>query len=164
MTGPPVRPSFVCLSAAGLPEAPPCSGSEPQRDCALSRQPSAGCGLRRAGLQLFFSAAFASFGCGRCSPLGLVALDAAAALHHVLEGAELGGVLALGGAENALRRSSILRDGLLPEAAPHVVRLVLVKLFGHCLARSRLWQRPARHILLFRGVGGVLGGVATRAD
>ena len=94
------------------------------------------------------------------SPLGLVALDRASALHHVPEHALLLDVLAPARSEVALSCGSILRDRLGAETRAHVVRLVLVKVFLGRFARRRLWQSPAWHVLLSGRVSGVLGGVA----
>ena len=94
------------------------------------------------------------------SPLGLVALDRASALHHVPEHALLLDVLAPARSEVALSCGSILRDRLGAETRARVVRLVLVKVFLGRFARRRLWQSPAWHVLLSGRVGGVLGGVA----
>ena len=74
-----------------------------------------------------------------CSPLGLVALDRAAALHHVSEHALLLDVLAPARSEVALSCGSILRDRLGAETRAHVVRLVLVKVFLGGFARRCLW-------------------------
>ena len=90
---------------------------------------------------------------GECSPLGLVALDGGAALHHVLEGAELGRVAARRRAEAHSRLSFILRDWLGAESAARVISLMLVELFGAGLARSSLGQGPTWLVSLGRGVG-----------
>ena len=64
----------------------------------------------------------------------------------------------------ALRRRSVLRNGLGTEARARVVRLMLVELLLGGLARGSLGQGPPGHRPLVRGVCGVLGGVTARSD
>lgn len=87
-----------------------------------------------------------------CSPLGLVALNGGATLHHVLEGAELGRVAARRGAEADCRLSFILRDWLRAESAARVISLMLVKLLGDSLTWGSLGQSPSWLVLLPRSV------------
>ena len=103
--------------------------------------------------------------CARASsPLGLVALDRAAALHHVLKHALLSDVLTSTRSKMALSCSSILWDGLWAEAWTCVICLVLIKVFLGGFARCSLRKRPARHILLAGGVCWVLRSVAAWTD
>ena len=87
----------------------------------------------------------------RCSPPGLVALDAGAALHHVLEDAQFLGVVATTGAKVALSSRFILGDGLGSESRASIVGLVLIEVFLGCFARGGLGKRPSWHVLFARG-------------
>ena len=66
--------------------------------------------------------------------------------------------------EVTARRRFILRDVLRSQPRPHVISLMLVKVLLSSFARCRLWQRPARHILLATRVGRVFWGVTAGSD
>ena len=102
--------------------------------------------------------------CCSCSPFWHVALDTGAALHRVLERAELLRVLSAARAEVTLRRRSVLRYALRSEATAHVIRLVLVELLLHGFAGGRLWEGPPGHGPLIRGVCRVFWGVTAGTD
>ena len=107
---------------------------------------------------------FESNPCTGCSPFGLVALDRAATLHDVLENAQFLGVVAPARPEMALRRRLILRDGLRAETWPHIIRLMLVKVFLGCFSWRGFWEGPAGHILLARGQCRVFRCVPARSN
>lgn len=57
----------------------------------------------------------------------MVALDADSALHHVLKGAQLAGVIAPGRAEVRFRGRPVLASALMAKAGADIISLVLVK-------------------------------------
>lgn len=99
-----------------------------------------------------------------CSPSRLVALDAGAALHNVLEHSQFLGMVTTACAEMTLGSRFILGDGLGSEARARVIRLMLIEVFLCCFTWGGLRQRPPWHALLARGVSCMLGGVTAGTD
>ena len=91
----------------------------------------------------------------------MVALDARSSLHHVLEGAELSGVVSATSAEMTRLSGFILGHGLFVEATSCVVGLILVELLHTSFTRCGLGQGPSWLVGSVGGVCSVFWGIAT---